>query len=230
MLPADRCSPRGRFRQPFPKRRRLPVVTRDGFCEMSHSPSRHKADKHFAALAASEAAKQAEANDRVVASARRVIAAWNARVEAGAPAEFFPTIGTAIASGHYQLNYRCPACGQVGELDLRTVADAHHARAPIYVLIPKLSCKQCCPNPPHAVLGYLMSPADEAAYVGRPLSAFPDGLVRIVCVRCSRSGQYHKTTLLERYGPRIVGPDLLRQVAKCDRRKSMNDPCGARYE
>jgi hypothetical protein len=35
------------------------------------------------------------------------------------------------------------------------------------------------------------------------------GMVRIACGRFNRSGQYRKTTLLERYGPRIVGPDLL---------------------
>jgi hypothetical protein len=62
---------------------------------------------------------------------------------AKAPAEFYPAIGTAIASGHYRLNAWCPACQQVSDLDLRTVADTHHPRAPISVLIPKLSCKAC---------------------------------------------------------------------------------------
>jgi hypothetical protein len=81
-----------------------------------------------------------------------------------------------------------------------------------------------------AVLLDLASPAGEYIYTAKPLSAFPEGIVRIVCGRCNRSGQYHKTTLLERYGPHIVGPDLLRKIANCDRQHSVNHPCGAHYE
>jgi hypothetical protein len=54
--------------------------------------------------------------------------------------------------------------------------------------------------------------------------------VRFVCELCGRRGQYRKRTLIDRYGPDIVGPDLLVKVADCPRRKSLGDRCGVVYQ
>jgi hypothetical protein len=40
-----------------------------------------------------------------------------------------------------------------GTVDLRDVD--MHPNAPISALVPGLSCRRCCPNPPFAVLGEL---------------------------------------------------------------------------
>lgn len=86
------------------------------------------------------------------ARARRIIAAWNATARREQPAEFFPTVATALKAGCWRLSYACPACQQMATVDVRDHADAHHPRAAISMLIPKLSCARCCPNPPLAVL------------------------------------------------------------------------------
>jgi hypothetical protein len=67
-------------------------------------------------------------------------------------------------------------------------------------------------------------------YSSPPISAFPFDPVRLVCDQCGRRGQYRKQTLIGRYGPDIVGPDLLVEVAQCPRRKSLGDRCGIVYE
>ena len=84
--------------------------------------------------------------------AQRIIAVWNDRARRGLPAEYFPTFATALAANCCRVTYCCPGCRQMGFADLRDFCDAHHPRAPISALIPKFSCKRCCPNPPLAVL------------------------------------------------------------------------------
>jgi hypothetical protein len=191
---------------------------------MAHSHSNRELDRREAAVAAELVAIRDDFEAKAATSARRVVAAWNARIARSKAAEFFPTIRTAIISGHHCLNYCCPGCQQIGLIDVRQVADKHHQRAPISVLIPSLTCKRCRPTPPLATLLNLERPT---GYVGHRLSAFPFDPVRIVCRACKRLGQYSKTRLIERFGPDIVGPDLIRRLANCDRQSSMNDPCGA---
>jgi hypothetical protein len=70
----------------------------------------------------------------------------------------------------------------------------------------------------------LASPADEHVYGAAALVDFKKDPVVIVCARCNRRDQYEKPPLLERYGPAIVGPDVLRKIAIRDRRESMNSP------
>jgi hypothetical protein len=67
-------------------------------------------------------------------------------------------------------------------------------------------------------------------YSSPPISAFPYDPVRFICELCGRRGKYRKQTLIDRYGPDIVGPDLLVKVADCPRRKSLSDRCGIVYE
>jgi hypothetical protein len=52
-------------------------------------------------------------------------------------------------------------------------------------------------------------------YTAPPLSDFPFDMVRLACTRCQRRGQYRKATLIDRFGPDIVGPDLLTKIANC---------------
>jgi hypothetical protein len=55
--------------------------------------------------------------------AQKIVALWNARQAGGRELWFYPTIGAAIA-GLPWLSFSCPACHQVGSVDLRTL-DRH---------------------------------------------------------------------------------------------------------
>ncbi len=63
------------------------------------------------------------------------------------------------------------------------------------------------------------------------LSEYPTAMVRLSCWKCDRSGQYRKTTLIEKYGADTRLPDLLHTIcANCPKMDMLgNDPCGARY-
>ena len=68
-------------------------------------------------------------------------------------------------------------------------------------------------------------------YSSPPLSAWPLPMVRLVCDRCGRRGQYRKETLIDRHGPDIVGADLLVAVADCPRHRALGEErCGIVYE
>jgi hypothetical protein len=51
------------------------------------------------------------------------------------------------------LSFSCPACGQFGSVDLRTLD--RHPGAAISSLIPSGSCRRCSPNAPFAKLEML---------------------------------------------------------------------------
>ena len=53
--------------------------------------------------------------------AQKIIAIRNARQDGGRELWFYSTIGAAIAAGVPWLTYLCPACQQVGSIDLRTL-------------------------------------------------------------------------------------------------------------
>jgi hypothetical protein len=55
-------------------------------------------------------------------------------------------------------------------------------------------------------------------------------MIRIICDKCGRKGQYRKTTLLGKYGPDVVMPDLLRKVADCPHFTPMRGGCPVRYD
>jgi hypothetical protein len=61
------------------------------------------------------------------------------------------------------------------------------------------------------------------------LKTFPLYLIQVLCPRCDRSGQYHRQTLLDRYGPDQPMPDLLRLITACQRRSNAFDSPIARY-
>jgi hypothetical protein len=78
-----------------------------------------------------------------VREAKRVVVVWNARHAANRDLPFDPTIGAAIAAECPRLRFYCPACRQIGAVDLRKL-DRHRC-ATIEGLIPALSCRRCSP-------------------------------------------------------------------------------------
>ena len=57
----------------------------------------------------------------------------------------------------------------------------------------------------------------------------PGNTVRLSCEKCGRRGQYPKGKLIAIHGPEIPLPDLLAEIAQCERRGRMHDNCGAHY-
>jgi hypothetical protein len=88
--------------------------------------------------------------DKAAREAERVVGIWNARHAANRDLWFYHTIGAAIAAECPWLRFYCPACRQIGEVDLRQLD--RHRGATIESLIPALSCWRCRPNPPFAKL------------------------------------------------------------------------------
>src|SRR5690348_17808716 len=116
-------------------------------------PNCRAQERERAAARAVEEAKRAEAERKALAEAEKIVAIWNARQAGGRALWFYPTIGAAIATGLPWLSFSCPACGQFGSVDLRTL-DCHPGGA-ISGLIPSLSCRRCSPNAPFARLEML---------------------------------------------------------------------------
>jgi hypothetical protein len=116
-------------------------------------PNRRAQDRERAAAEAAAKAKRTEARRKAVAEAQKIVAIWNARQAGGRALWFYPTIGAAIAAGLPWLTFSCPACGQWGSVDLRTLD--RQPGAAISSLIPSVSCRQCSPNAPFARLEML---------------------------------------------------------------------------
>ena len=57
----------------------------------------------------------------------------------------------------------------------------------------------------------------------------PGSTVRLRCEKCGRAGQYAKGKLISIHGPDIPLPDLLVEIAQCERRGQMHDACGVHY-
>ena len=87
-------------------------------------------------------------------TAQKIVAIWNARAKpAVASCGSTRRVGAAIAAGVPWLTYSCPACQQVGCIDLRTLD--RHPGASISSIIPSVSCRRCSPNSPFARLEML---------------------------------------------------------------------------
>jgi hypothetical protein len=61
------------------------------------------------------------------------------------------------------------------------------------------------------------------------LSDHPADLVRLVCEKCGRAGQYREAKLIERFGADKPLPDLREEIARCERARQMHDMCGVHY-
>ena len=113
-------------------------------------PNRRAQERERAAALAAQKAKRIEAERKAQTDAQKIVAIWNARQAGGRALWFYPTIGAAIAAGLPWLSFSCPACGQCGSVDLRTLD--RHPGAAISNLIPSVSCRRCSPNAPFARL------------------------------------------------------------------------------
>jgi hypothetical protein len=69
----------------------------------------------------------------------------------------------------------------------------------------------------------------SSRYSSMTLGQYPKSIVRLVCSRCDRKGQYKKETLIAQYGPDVTMPDLRHLIAKCERHGKTGDACGIRY-
>ena len=116
-------------------------------------PNRRAQYRERAAAEAAARAKRLELERKAAADAQKIVAIWNARQAGGRALWFYPTIGAAIAAGVPWLSFSCPACGQFGSVDLRTLD--RHPGAAISSLIPSVSCRRCSPNAPFARLPML---------------------------------------------------------------------------
>jgi hypothetical protein len=116
-------------------------------------PNRRAQERERAAARAAAEAKRAEAERKAIVDAQKVVAVWNARQAGGRALWCYPTIGAAIAVGLPWLSFSCPACGQFGSVDLRTLD--RHPGAAISSLIPSVLCRRCSPNAPFATLEML---------------------------------------------------------------------------
>jgi hypothetical protein len=52
--------------------------------------------------------------------------------------------------------------------------------------------------------------------------------LRLACDKCGRAGQYHKATLIERFGADARLRDVRQEIARCER-GSMLDRCAVRF-
>jgi hypothetical protein len=57
------------------------------------------------------------------------------------------------------------------------------------------------------------------------LREYPADVVRLLCPKCGRSGQYRKQNLIERFGADMRLPDLREEIADCSRRRQWRDGC-----
>jgi hypothetical protein len=112
------------------------------------SPSARKRWEHERREREREAEEEAARTRLKRLAERRSIAAWNALLMAGWRNVFYPTVGAALRSGCPWLHVVCPACGQLGEADLRTLDI--HPNASIAAVVRAMSCQRCSPHPPFA--------------------------------------------------------------------------------
>jgi hypothetical protein len=82
------------------------------------------------------------------AAAEHSMGLWNTALAAGWRTIFYPSVGTALSTGCHWLHVVCPACQQLGEVDLRMIDI--HPDASIGTVVRAMSCKRCSPHPPFA--------------------------------------------------------------------------------
>jgi hypothetical protein len=55
-------------------------------------------------------------------------------------------------------------------------------------------------------------------------------MIKFIFDKCGRRGQYRKATLVDKYGPDVLMPDLLRKVAGCSDHSTLRGGCPVRYD
>lgn len=115
---------------------------------MAHSKSIHRLTEEARAAERAEELRLAPQRKRAEREAKLAVAVFNVRARTQSAILAWPTFRAARAAKRYFLTAFCPGCKQEACLDLRKLS--YHPDASINCLIPKLSCKRCCPNPPFA--------------------------------------------------------------------------------
>jgi hypothetical protein len=67
-------------------------------------------------------------------------------------------------------------------------------------------------------------------YTSNTLAECERPMIRLICEQCGRKGQFRKATLVSKYGPDIVMPDLLRKVADCTKFDPHRGGCRVKYD
>jgi hypothetical protein len=80
--------------------------------------------------------------------ARAIALLFNQPVRAGWGTMSYPSVGSALLAGTPWLHVVCPACGIVGEADLRSIDI--HPNASVAAVVRRISCVRCCPHSPLA--------------------------------------------------------------------------------
>ena len=118
---------------------------------MGHTISDRRRRERERELNREEIAARERAQAEDIEHARAVVAAWIKRTQQSRKHDFYPTIAACIIAELPVLEVLCFGCRTVGTVDLRKL-DRHPGTA-LSSLIPSLSCRICCPNPPFAKLG-----------------------------------------------------------------------------
>jgi hypothetical protein len=61
------------------------------------------------------------------------------------------------------------------------------------------------------------------------LRNLPGDYVELACRKCERRGRLSRARLVDQYGIDKPLPDLLAEIAKCERRGNFHDACGVYY-
>jgi hypothetical protein len=61
------------------------------------------------------------------------------------------------------------------------------------------------------------------------LRTYPSALIRIACPKCRRSGQYSRSSLLQRFSDDMPMTDLLDALTSCPLWGDASDPCQMHY-
>lgn len=115
---------------------------------VAHSKSIHRLTQEAKARLRDEQNRLAPKTRRAEKEAKIAVAAFNVRARTDWAILTWPTFRAARVAKRYFLTVRCPGCKQEACIDLRKIG--YHLDASINCLIPHLSCKRCCPNPPFA--------------------------------------------------------------------------------
>lgn len=125
-----------------------PPTPSDPAAMQGMTPSAHKRHQMERERREREARELSERTRLKLAAVKHVMAFWNAALAAGWRSIFYPSVGTALATGCRWLHVVCPACQQLGETDLREI-DIHPS-ASLGTVVRAMSCRRCSPHPPFA--------------------------------------------------------------------------------
>jgi len=120
-------------------------------CAMSLRMSRRKIEELEAAARDAQERRERPAKLRAEREAKLAVAVFNVRARSKFPTPLtWPTFRAVLTAKRYFLTVWCPACQNIACVDIRPEKLRYHPDASINCLIPYLSCKRCCPNPPFA--------------------------------------------------------------------------------